>query len=104
VAGMQVNGAFFTDIGNIWFIKKAPGRMTEEIFKLSRLGKDLAVGVGTGVRLDFTYFVIRFDYSIKAKDPSPTPAFRAVQNKWFGYPTWKDMDQFQLGINYPFNL
>lgn len=104
VAGMQVNGAVFTDIGNIWFIKKAPGRMPEEIFKLSRLGKDLAVGVGTGLRLDFTYFVIRFDYSIKAKDPSPAPAFRAYQNKWFGYPTWKDMDQFQLGINYPFNL
>ena len=104
VAGMQVNGAFFTDIGNIWFIKKAPGRTAEEIFNLGRLGTDLAVGVGTGLRLDFTYFVIRFDYSIKAKDPSPSPANRAYQNKWFGYPRLSDMDQFQLGINYPFNL
>ncbi|MFM1858147.1 MAG: hypothetical protein RLZ05_1207, partial [Bacteroidota bacterium] len=39
-----------------------------------------------------------------AKDPSPSPANRAYQNKWFGYPTLKEMDQFQLGINYPFNL
>lgn len=104
LAGMQVNGALFTDIGNIWFIKKAPGRNAEEIFNFNRLGTDLAVGVGTGLRLDFTYFVIRLDYSIKAKDPSPSPANRAYQNKWFGYPTLKEMDQFQLGINYPFNL
>lgn len=104
IAGMQVNGALFTDIGNIWYVKKSPGRTPEEIFKLSRIGKDLAVGVGTGLRLDFTYFVIRLDYSLKAKDPSPSPANRAYQNKWFGYPTLKDMDQFQLGINYPFNL
>jgi hypothetical protein len=104
ISGMRVNGAVFTDIGNIWYVKKAPGRMPEEIFNLKRLGKDLAVGVGTGLRLDFTYFVIRLDYSIKAKDPSPSPANSAYQNKWFGYPKWSDMDQFQLGINYPFIL
>ncbi|MFZ9695338.1 MAG: BamA/TamA family outer membrane protein, partial [Chitinophagaceae bacterium] len=104
ISGMRVNGAVFTDIGNIWYVKKAPGRIPEEIFNLKRLGKDLAVGVGTGLRLDFTYFVIRLDYSIKAKDPSPSPANRAYQNKWFGYPKWSDMDQFQLGINYPFIL
>ena len=104
ISGMRVNGALFTDIGNIWYVKKAPGRQPEEIFNFNRLGKDLAVGVGTGLRLDFTYFVIRLDYSIKAKDPSPSPANSAYQNKWFGYPKWSDMDQFQLGINYPFIL
>ncbi len=104
IAGMQVNGAVFADIGNIWYLKKAEGRTPEEIFSLRRLGKDLAVGIGTGLRLDFTYFVIRLDYSLKAKDPSPSPANRNYQNKWFGYPRLQDMDQFQLGINYPFNL
>jgi len=104
VAGFKVNGALFTDIGNIWYVKNAPGRNREEVFSLQRLGKDLAVGVGTGLRIDFTYFVIRLDYSIKAKDPSPAPVNAAYQNKWFGYPRWSDMDQFQLGINYPFIL
>jgi outer membrane protein insertion porin family len=104
LAGFKVNGAIFTDIGNIWYIKKAPGRSPEEVFSLQRLGKDLAIGVGSGLRIDFTYFVIRLDYSIKAKDPSPSPANAAYQNKWFGYPKWSDMDQFQLGINYPFIL
>ena len=104
VAGFKVNGALFTDIGNIWYVKKAPGRKPEEIFNFNRLGKDLAVGVGTGLRIDFSYFVIRLDYSIKAKDPCPSPANAAYKNKWFGYKNWSDMDQFQLGINYPFNL
>ncbi|MFM8805745.1 MAG: BamA/TamA family outer membrane protein [Sphingomonadales bacterium] len=104
LAGFKINGALFTDIGNIWYVKQAPGRRPEEVFSLQRLGKDLAVGVGSGLRIDFTYFVIRLDYSVKAKDPSPSPANAAYQNKWFGYKRWSDMDQFQLGINYPFIL
>jgi len=103
-AGFQVQGAFFSDIGNVWYLKKASGRAPEEIFSLGRLGQDLAVGVGTGLRIDFSFFVVRLDYSYKAKDPSPTPANANVQNKWFGYKKWSDADQFQLGISYPFIL
>jgi hypothetical protein len=104
LAGFKVNGALYSDIGNVWYVKKAPGRKPEEIFNFNRLGKDIAVGVGTGLRVNFEYFVIRLDYSIKAKDPCPSPANRQYQNKWFGYERWSDMDQFQLGINYPFIL
>ena len=104
LAGFKVNGALYSDIGNVWYVKKAPGRKPEEIFNFNRLGKDIAVGVGTGLRVNFEYFVIRLDYSIKAKDPCPSPANRQYQNKWFGYKRWSDMDQFQLGINYPFIL
>jgi outer membrane protein insertion porin family len=102
--GIVMNGALFTDIGNIWYVKKAPGRPPEEVFKFSRLGTDLAVGMGTGLRLDFKFFVIRMDYSIKAKDPSPSTRFADVQNKWFGYKKLGDADQFQLAISYPFIL
>lgn len=98
--GIKVNGAVFTDIGNVWFMKKAAG-LPEEVFKFSRLGKDLAVGAGAGLRIDLNFFVIRFDYSYKVKDPSPAPANAALQNKWFGY-RFFDGDQFQLGIGYPF--
>lgn len=102
--GLPVEGALFTDIGNIWFMKSAPFRSPEEVFSFSRLGKDLAVGVGTGFRIDLSFFVIRLDYSIKAKDPSPSPNNISVQNKWFGYKRWRDADQFQLAISYPFVL
>jgi len=103
--GVKLDGALFTDIGNIWFIKKALGRKAEEIFDISRLGKDLAVGAGIGFRIDFNFFVIRFDIAHKIKDPSPSEL--SFQNKWFGYANKDDFfkgTQFQLGISYPFIL
>ncbi|MGQ0738833.1 MAG: BamA/TamA family outer membrane protein [Bacteroidota bacterium] len=102
--GLPVEGALFTDIGNIWYMKSSPTRPPEEVFSISSLGRDLAVGVGAGFRIDLSFFVIRLDYSIKAKDPSPSPNNAAVQNKWFGYKRWRDADQFQLAISYPFVL
>jgi outer membrane protein assembly factor BamA len=101
ISGVKLNGALFTDIGNIWFLKNAPGRKDEEIFSLSRLGKDIAIGVGTGLRVDFSFFVLRLDYSYKAKNPSPDNS--AAQNKWF-YGAKLLNGQFQLGISYPFIL
>jgi outer membrane protein assembly factor BamA len=98
--GVKVNGALFTDIGNVWLLKKAAGP-PEEVFNFGRLGKDIAVGAGVGLRIDLNFFVLRFDYSYKIKDPSPSLANAAVQNKWFGYQFFKG-DQFQLGIGYPF--
>jgi len=101
ISSAKVNGALFTDIGNIWFLKNAPGRPIDEVFDFSRLGKDIAVGVGTGLRIDFSFFILRFDFSYKAKDPSPDISNAALQNKWFGY-SFKKGQQFQLGISYPF--
>jgi len=100
ISGVLVNGAFFTDIGNIWLRKKNAGP-PEEVFSLTNLIKDYAVGVGAGLRIDFNFFVLRFDYAYKVKDPSPAPADVAIQNKWFGYKFFKG-DQFQLGVRYPF--
>ena len=104
--GVKLNGALFTDIGNVWFLKDAPGRLPEEIFNFSRLGKDLAVGAGIGFRIDFNFFVVRFDISHKLKDPSPPIDKAYLQDKWFGY-VKKDFyqgTQLQLGISYPFIL
>jgi outer membrane protein assembly factor BamA len=95
-----INGAIFTDIGNVWLLQKNAGT-PEQIIHLDKLGRDIAVGLGAGLRVDFGIFVIRLDYSYKVKDPSPSLADQAVQNKWFGYKFFKG-DQFQLGIGYPF--
>lgn len=102
IAGTKIESVLFTDIGNVWLLKKQAGQ-PEEVFKFSRLGKDIAIGVGTGLRLDFNFFLIRVDYAYKAKDPSPSPADAAGQNKWFY--NWKPLNgQLQIGINYPFSL
>ena len=65
----KIGSAVYTDIGNIWNIRgteldPAAG------FKLDKLYKDIAVAVGTGLRMDFNYFIIRIDYALKMKDPT----------------------------------
>jgi outer membrane protein assembly factor BamA len=102
IAGVgRLESVLFTDIGNIWFLKKEAGATPEEVFSFSRLPKDLAIGVGTGLRFDFTYFLVRLDYAFKMKDPSPEDA--AGQNKLFY--KFNPLDgQLQIGINYPFKL
>lgn len=100
LGGADLNGALFTDIGNVWFLKKQAGT-PEQVFNFNRLFHDLAIGVGAGLRIDFDFFIIRFDYSYKAKDPSPENII--AQNKWFY--NWKPhKGKLQVSIGYPFIL
>jgi len=102
LSGAMLNGALFTDIGNVWFLKEIAGR-PEQVFHFGRLFTDLGVGAGMGLRVDFDFFVIRFDYAYKVKDPSPAPEDAAGRNKWFY--NWKPhKGRLQIGINYPFIL
>jgi outer membrane protein insertion porin family len=103
IAGIKLETALFADIGNVWFLKKMASDDPREVFNIGRLYEDLAVGVGTGFRLDFDYFIVRLDYAFKAKDPSPDTGHENDQNKWF--PNIKPFNgQLQIGINYPFKL
>lgn len=102
--GVSVNTALFTDIGNVWFLRENKDFPGGE-FRLNKLAKDIAIGVGTGLRLDFGFLKVRFDYSYKVKDPTPNiddPQLAGIaQNKWFY--NWGILNgQFQLGIDYPF--
>lgn len=65
----KIGSALFTDMGNIWNTRDTREDPTAG-FKLDRLYHDLAIGVGTGLRFDFNYFVVRIDYALKLKDPS----------------------------------
>lgn len=103
----KMGSALFTDIGNIW-----NSRATEQDpaagFKLDKLYKDLAIGVGTGLRFDFNYFIVRIDYALKLKDPS-----RTTNNGWLDLHKmkWNEIKQngvkvnnyaWQFGIGLPF--
>ncbi len=103
IAGTKIESVLFTDIGNVWFLKKEASIDENEVFKFSRLGNDIGIGAGTGLRIDFDFFLIRVDYAYKVKDPSPSPDQIASQNKWFY--NWQLFNgQLQIGINYPFSL
>ncbi|HVG16833.1 MAG TPA: BamA/TamA family outer membrane protein [Chitinophagaceae bacterium] len=96
--GVKINSALFTDVGNVWFLRKNENFPGGE-FRPSKLWNDLGIGLGTGLRIDFGFFLVRVDYAYKVKDPSPDNS--ASQNKWFY--DWKPLDgQLQLGVNYPF--
>lgn len=102
--GFNFGGALFTDIGNIW--NHTDNIDGEGKFRLDRLYQDIAVGVGTGVRWDISYLVIRLDAGYKVKDPVREGA------GWMQKLEWKSPNRlggyernnvaFQFGIGYPF--
>jgi len=99
IGGYAVNSCLFTDIGNVWFLRKKSD-FPDGTLTASSFFKDLAVGVGTGLRFDFDFLLIRLDYGIKVKNPSPQPDRIDERNKWFyNFPM---NGRVQLGINYPF--
>ncbi len=114
IGGVKVNSALFADIGNIWNLKNSVSN-PESKLTFNRFLKDLAIGVGTGVRLDFNYFLIRVDLGFKLKDPA-----RRENNGWLNLAdfTWRNRElenpnpaipsarrnnyAIQLGIGLPF--
>ncbi len=100
--GIGINTAIYTDIGNVWFLRDNPdfpgGRIPGTVQKFF---KDIAIGLGTGLRVDFGFFKFRLDYAYKVKDPAPDLEKASSQNKWF-YGWGLFNGQLQLGIDYPF--
>jgi outer membrane protein assembly factor BamA len=107
LGSFNIASVFFADIGNIWNIRKKDDNPNAE-FNFRRLYKDLAVSVGTGIRFDFSYFLIRLDAGFKLKDPArPTPnGWADFKNLQFTEtrPNGVQVRNFalQLGIGLPF--
>lgn len=101
--GFKFNGAFFTDVGNVWFMKPNPDFPGGE-FYFPSFFKDLGIDVGTGVRVDLGFFLIRLDYALKVHNPSPEPVHKEEQNHYFY--NWDLKYLFggvlQFGVTYPF--
>jgi outer membrane protein insertion porin family len=105
IAGIKIASALFADIGNVWNVKPNPSDSKAQ-FNFKSLADDLAIGVGTGIRIDFSYFLIRLDMAYKLKDPA-----RPYNNGWAQNLQWSEYRQnglkvnnvgFQLGIGLPF--
>jgi len=66
---LKLNGALFTDAGNIWLTRKSVDYPGGE-FAFSTLGQDIAVSSGAGLRLDIAgFFIIRVDGAVPVKKP-----------------------------------
>ncbi len=102
--GGFLDWAFFVDAGNIWRIDETTTSNTGGTvriseggdFKVNRFHKEIAVGAGMGMRLDFSFLVFRLDLGHKIRDPRfdigsrwQRPFKRAGQTVWniaVGYP------------------
>ena len=96
----KLNGALFTDVGNIWNLDKDQTFVEEDyyrsVFSLERLPKSTAVCWGVGARLDFGLLLIRVDLGIKSYDPAAEHWLAPTE--WFGNNGYT----VHLGIGYPF--
>jgi outer membrane protein insertion porin family len=104
-SSFKISSALFADAGNIWSLKPNAANPNGNI-DISRLEKDIALGIGTGLRLDFNYFLIRIDAAYKVKDPA-----RQYGSGWMKDFKWIETRSngvevrnyaIQLGINLPF--
>ena len=91
-----LEGALFVDVGNIWTIHNYANQ-PNGMFKFNSFYKELAGAYGAGIRLDFSYFLLRFDLGMKARNPAigaePWPLI---------HPRWGRDHSFHFSIGYPF--
>ena len=98
-----LEGAMFVDIGNIWELKENPAKPGSG-FEAGKVLGELAVGTGLGARLNFDFFLVRFDLGLQTKDPAlPTGQRWIFEHKDTGLTTsFGSKLNFNLGIGYPF--
>ena len=102
IAGF-LKGAAFTDIGNIWLSRLDTARVGAE-FNFNTFYRQLAVGVGLGLRLDFSIVLLRLDWAIPLRKPYIKENDGWVIDKInFGSAAWRRENLvFNIAIGYPF--
>lgn len=98
--------ALFLDAGNIWRMRAAepitdPDQVVRSSpggnFEFNRFYKEIAVGAGFGLRMDFSFLVFRFDYGMKVKDP------RYPEGQRWSLPfTRSNQGVWNIAVGYPF--
>ena len=64
----KLDGAVFVDAGNVWNTRNYAGQEGGK-FRFDTFYKQIAVAYGLGLRLNFDYFILRFDGGMKAVNP-----------------------------------
>ncbi len=90
-----LEGAAFLDAGNIWTIRNYK-EQEGGVFDPTTFLKQLAIAYGAGLRLDFSFFIFRFDVGVRLFDP-----VRTRREQWRVKPDSGDF-AFHLAIGYPF--
>jgi hypothetical protein len=93
----KLEAAAFIDAGNIWTIRDYVGQEGGR-FRFNTFYKQIAIGYGLGLRLDYNFFLVRFDCGWKAYDPA-----RSGDDAWAVlHPNFKENWAWHIAIGYPF--
>ena len=65
----KLMGALFIDAGNIWTLRNYTDQPGGQ-FRFNRFWEEIAVAYGLGLRLNFDFFILRFDFGMKAVNPA----------------------------------
>ena len=94
----KFEGALFLDAGNIWTLRDYADQPGGQ-FKLSEFYKQIAMAYGLGLRLNFDYFVLRFDMGMKAINP----AYETKEDHWaIIHPRLSRDFSFHFAVGLPF--
>jgi outer membrane protein assembly factor BamA len=97
-----VKGAVFVDAGNIWLMHKNLDKPGAEFSK--KFIEQVAIGTGVGLRFDFSFLLLRTDFSFPIRKPYLEEGHRWVLDQInFGSGSWRKENLiFNLAIGYPF--
>jgi len=98
-----LKGALFVDAGNVWLQKSNPSNIGTP-FSFSSFLNEMAVGAGVGLRVDVSFFILRFDVAMPLREPWLSENQRWVTNKInFGSSSWRTQNLLlNIAIGYPF--
>lgn len=111
----MLEGAFFVDAGNIWNLRRDTMDVDDPRVLKPSSYKEIAIGVGYGVRADFDFLIVRLDLSFALHNPH-MPAgerwwlsdktgyesyFPLVNGELKGYES-PHLLRFNFAIGYPF--
>lgn len=98
-----LKGALFVDAGNVWLINEDDNR-PGGTFNASKFYQEIAMGVGTGLRVDASFFVLRLDAAFPIRKPFLPESERwTLDDVQFGEKAWRqDNLVFNIAIGYPF--
>lgn len=98
-----LKGALFADAGNIWLVNDDEQRPGGK-FDFSTFYRELAIGVGAGLRFDFSFVVLRLDLAMPLRRP-----YLVKGSQWTvddinpGSSAWRKENMIlNIGIGYPF--
>ncbi len=94
----KLEGALFLDVGNIWAINRYDNR-PGALFQWNEFYKQLAVGTGTGIRLNLGLVILRLDLGVKLYDPAAPEGYRFIPAT---RPFSREDFTINVAIGYPF--